>query len=62
MPLNEERLRSIVESLLLVSAELDEIRSLSDRIAVMYEGQIVDIVSPEATEEQLGILMTGGHL
>jgi hypothetical protein len=28
----------------------------------MYEGQVVDIVSPEASEEQLGILMTGGHL
>ena len=54
--------RDAGKAVLLVSAELDEIRSLSDRIAVMYEGQIVDIVSPEATEEQLGILMTGGHL
>lgn len=50
------------KAVLLISAELDEIRSLSDRIAVMYEGQIVDIVSPGATEEQLGILMTGGHI
>lgn len=49
-------------AVLLVSAELDEIRSLSDRIAVMYEGKIVGIVSPEASEEELGILMTGGHL
>ena len=54
--------RDAGKAVLLISAELDEIRSLSDRIAVMYEGQIVDIVSPEATEEQLGILMTGGHL
>jgi ABC-type uncharacterized transport system ATPase subunit len=54
--------RDAGKAILLVSAELDEIRSLSDRIAVMYEGQIVDIVGPEATEEQLGILMTGGHL
>lgn len=54
--------RDAGKAVLLVSAELDEIRSLSDRIAVMYEGRIVDIVSPEATEEQLGILMTGGHL
>src|SRR6266700_3348564 len=54
--------RDAGKAVLLVSAELDEIRSLSDRIAVMYEGKIVDIVSPEATEEQLGILMTGGHL
>ncbi len=50
------------KAILLVSAELDEIRSLADRIAVMYEGKIVDIVSPDASEEQLGILMTGGHL
>jgi len=54
--------RDAGKAVLLVSAELDEIRSLSDRIAVMYEGKIVDIVSPQATEEQLGILMTGGHL
>ena len=54
--------RDAGKAVLLVSAELDEIRSLSDRIAVMYEGRIVEIVSPEATEEELGILMTGGHL
>ena len=36
------------KAILLISAELDEIRSLSDRIAVMYEGQIVDIVPPNA--------------
>jgi len=53
--------RDAGKAVLLVSAELEEIRSLSDRIAVMYEGKIVDIVSPEASEEQLGILMTGGH-
>lgn len=55
-------LRDAGKAILLVSAELEEIRSLSDRIAVMYEGKIVDIVSPDATEEQLGIMMTGGHL
>jgi simple sugar transport system ATP-binding protein len=54
--------RDASKAVLLVSAELDEIRSLSDRIAVMYEGKIVDIVPPDATEEQLGILMTGGHI
>jgi ABC-type uncharacterized transport system ATPase subunit len=47
-------------AILLVSAELEEIRSLSDRIAVMYEGRIVDIVPPETSEERLGLLMTGG--
>src|SRR5207245_3495413 len=52
--------RDAGKAILLISAELEEIRSLSDRIAVMYEGKIVDIVSPDATEEQLGIMMTGG--
>jgi general nucleoside transport system ATP-binding protein len=47
-------------AVLLVSAELEEIRSLSDRIAVMYEGRIVSIESPETSEERLGLLMTGG--
>jgi general nucleoside transport system ATP-binding protein len=52
--------RDAGKAVLLVSAELEEVRSLSDRIAVMYEGNIVDIVSPDATEEELGVLMTGG--
>jgi len=45
---------------LLVSPELDEIMNLSDRIAVMYEGQIVAILPvEEATRERLGLLMAG---
>jgi simple sugar transport system ATP-binding protein len=47
-------------AILLVSAELDEVRSLSDRIAVMYEGRIVSFEPPDASEERLGLLMTGG--
>jgi simple sugar transport system ATP-binding protein len=47
-------------AVLLVSAELDEIRSLSDRIAVIYEGNIVSIEPGDAPEERLGLLMTGG--
>jgi general nucleoside transport system ATP-binding protein len=47
-------------SVLLVSAELDEVRSLSDRIAVMYEGKIVSVEPGDAPEERLGLLMTGG--
>ena len=47
-------------AVLLVSAELDEIRSLSDRIAVMYEGRIVSIEKADTPEERLGLLMTGG--
>ncbi len=45
---------------LLVSPELDEIMNLSDRIAVMYEGQIVAVLpAEEATRERLGLLMAG---
>ena len=47
-------------AVLLVSAELDEVRSLSDRVAVMYEGRIVSIEPPDTPEERLGLLMTGG--
>jgi len=47
-------------AVLLISAELDEIRSLSDRIAVIYEGQIVSIEPADTPEERLGLLMAGG--
>jgi simple sugar transport system ATP-binding protein len=47
-------------AVLLVSTELDEIMSLSDRIAVMYEGKIIAILdAEEATREQIGLLMAG---
>jgi ABC-type uncharacterized transport system ATPase subunit len=45
---------------LLVSLELEEILSLSDRILVMYEGEIAGEFPPDASEEELGIAMTGG--
>jgi general nucleoside transport system ATP-binding protein len=48
-------------AILLVSFELDEILSLADRILVIYEGQIVGEYSPDVTEEELGIAMTGGR-
>ena len=47
-------------AVLLVSLELEEIRSLSDRILVVYEGILVGEFSPETTEEELGLAMTGG--
>jgi len=47
-------------AILLVSLELEEVLSLSDRILVMYEGEIVGEFPPTATEEELGIAMTGG--
>ncbi len=44
----------------LISEDLDEVRNLSDRIAVMYEGRIMGIVErDEATVEQLGLMMAG---
>ncbi len=47
-------------AVLLVSAELDEIFSLADRIIVMYEGEVVaDMPAEDATREQLGLLMAG---
>jgi ABC-type uncharacterized transport system ATPase subunit len=48
-------------AILLVSFELEEIRSLSDRILVMYEGRIVGEYPPTVSEEELGIAMTGGR-
>jgi len=48
------------EAVLLVSLELEEILSLSDRILAVYEGQIVGEYGSDATEEELGIAMTGG--
>jgi general nucleoside transport system ATP-binding protein len=47
-------------AILLLSLELDEILSLSDRILVIYEGRIVGEYSPDTSEEELGIAMTGG--
>jgi simple sugar transport system ATP-binding protein len=53
--------RDAGKAVLLVSADLEEILSLSDRIAVMYEGRIVGILDPtDATEERIGMMMTGG--
>lgn len=49
-------------AVLLVSAELDEIMSLSDRIAVLYEGQIMGIFTAGSVDEnRLGLMMTGGE-
>ncbi|NPV55178.1 MAG: ABC transporter ATP-binding protein [Anaerolineae bacterium] len=47
-------------AVLLVSTELDEVMQLSDRIAVMYRGKVLDIVDADtATKEMLGLLMAG---
>lgn len=53
-------LRDQGKAILLVSVELDEIRSLSDRIAVMFDGRIMGFRDPETTDErELGLLMAG---
>jgi ABC-type uncharacterized transport system ATPase subunit len=51
------------KAVLVVSFELDEILNVSDRIAVIHDGQIQGIVTPETTTKQeLGILMVGGKI
>jgi general nucleoside transport system ATP-binding protein len=52
--------RDAGKAVLLVSLELDEIRALSDRILVIYEGRIVGEYDSDVAEEELGIAMTGG--
>jgi len=46
-------------AILLFSLELDEVRSLADRILVIYDGRIVGELPPTASDEELGLLMTG---
>ena len=47
-------------AVLLVSLEYEEVKALADRILVIYDGAIVGEFPPEASEEELGIAMTGG--
>jgi general nucleoside transport system ATP-binding protein len=47
-------------AILLISLELEEVRSLSDRALVIYEGEIVTELAPSASEEEFGVFMTGG--
>jgi ABC-type uncharacterized transport system ATPase subunit len=48
-------------AILLVSFELDEVLSLSDRILVLYEGRVAGEYPPTVSEDELGIAMTGGR-
>jgi simple sugar transport system ATP-binding protein len=53
-------LRDAGKAILLVSVELDEIMSLSDRIAVMFDGRLMGMADPAETDERaLGLLMAG---
>ena len=55
-------LRSDGVGVLLVSSKLEEVRGLSDRLAVMHDGELVAVVDPESvTEEELGLLMAGEY-
>lgn len=51
--------RDADRAVLLFSTELDEVMALADRIAVMYKGSIIDIVSPDISRSDLGLLMAG---
>jgi len=51
--------RDAGRGVLLVSLELEEIVSLSDRILVIYEGRIVGEYPPDVSEDELGMAMTG---
>src|SRR5207302_10954010 len=60
--------RKIVElrdqgcAVLLVSAELEEVTALADRLMVIYEGKIVgEVEPPRVTTDQIGLMMTGGR-
>jgi general nucleoside transport system ATP-binding protein len=52
-------MRDAGKAILLVSVELDEIRSLADRVLVMFDGRIVGERSPQTDEQELGLLMAG---
>ena len=55
--------RDAGHAVILMSFELDEILNVSDRIVVMYDGNIVAEVKPsETSERELGLLMTGSTL
>jgi ABC-type uncharacterized transport system ATPase subunit len=56
------KMRDAGKAILLVSVELDEIRSLSDRILVLFDGHLVGEADPATADEtELGLLMTGSH-
>jgi ABC-type uncharacterized transport system ATPase subunit len=56
------KMRDAGKAILLVSVELDEIRSLADRILVLFDGHIVGEADPATADEtELGLLMTGSH-
>ena len=55
----EERAKG--KAVLLISTDLDEILTISDRIHVMFNGELSESLSPEVPIQQLGLMMTGGN-
>ena len=55
MKLNREQGMTIV----MVSSELQELRSICDRIMIVSEGEVVDVLSPEASDADFGLAMSG---
>ncbi|MEI7561148.1 MAG: ABC transporter ATP-binding protein [Actinomycetes bacterium] len=51
--------RNSGRAILLISSELDEVEGLADRIAVIYKGEILGIVTPDVSREKLGLMMAG---
>ena len=55
--------RSAGNAILVISEDLDEVLALSDRVAVMFEGQIVAVMDvAEASVERVGLLMAGSEI
>jgi simple sugar transport system ATP-binding protein len=48
-------------AVVIISSELDEVIALGDRVAVLYDGTIQDIVPPTTSREDLGLLMAGSR-
>ncbi len=55
-------LRDAGKAILLVSVELDEVRGLSDRVLVMFDGRIVGECAPDAPEGEIGLMMAGANV
>jgi simple sugar transport system ATP-binding protein len=51
--------RDVGSAVLMVSSELDEVVAVADRVAVMYRGRVLAVVSPDTPRETLGLLMAG---
>jgi simple sugar transport system ATP-binding protein len=49
-------------AILLISTELDEVIALSDRVGVLYEGELMGIVPPDTPRDTLGLMMGGRRL